>query len=60
MNSLFRILPNQHNNLSNGDKINKTDNLTNLTIGQTDNITKKDKNIKDIKEIKYWEYGNSG
>ena len=57
MNSLFRILPNDLNNISIGDKTNKSDNLTNLTICQTDNFLKKD---KDIKEIKYWEYGNSG
>jgi hypothetical protein len=57
MNSLFRILPNDLNNISIRDKNNKTNRTDNLTIVQTDNITKKD---KDIKDIKYWEYGNSG
>ena len=59
MNSLFRILPNNLNNTSIGDKTNKTNKSDNLTIYQTDNISKKDKE-KDIKDIKYWEYGNSG
>ena len=57
MNSLFRILPNDLNNISIGDKTNRTNQTNrtdNLTIGQTDNISKKDK------DIKYWEYGNSG
>jgi len=59
MNSLFRILPNNLNNISILSNKNN-DNITNTQTNKTDNITQKEKNTKDIKEIKYWEYGNSG
>jgi hypothetical protein len=61
MNSLFRILPNNLDNISIGNNkknLKKTD-----EINKHENNKNDDKNINkndDKKEIKYWEYGNSG
>ncbi len=57
MNSLFRILPNNIDNISIGYQNNKTNNKNkNKDVKDDKNDDKND----DKKEIKYWEYGNSG
>lgn len=55
MNSLFRILPDNLTNISIREKSNK-----NIILNNSTNISKENSKKKDIKDIKYWEYGNSG
>ncbi len=63
MNSLFRILPNNIDNISIGYQNNKTNNK-NKDVEDNKNKDVKDNKNDDKndnkKEIKYWEYGNSG